>query len=350
MPEILQVRRELQQQRKLSAGSGDLVTLEVLQEWSENSRIAPLRLRQIWQDILSAAGKEKKSGAAAAAVGLRDDEVWWPSRGGRVPLRLWMEFAVEGDPEGMLDCDIGFQYHSRTVQEEQEMAAAVRSWVEDGPADHAKGEGTDSGVRAGDAELWYNKTWATVIPLPALEGPTESRRKLFEVRMRGDAAPSADDDAAASSAASDDRPRVLVIDGAASDRSWVPSGGVGACDGWTEMSAANGLETNSYSCHFSESMARVMLRSLLRATLPTLRAAFGVTRCEHRDLRSVGHPRKAFTTLLSRYALELYFSPSRSPSSLLCYPSLALLQYCSALLDIQLAGLLGRWVADRGWL
>lgn len=127
IPDLLHTRRDLyldaQRDRDSddSAGHGagsaarrlELVTMEVLQAWSDGSQIAPARLQQIWQGIMSAAAATAATGQQPAPYehGLTDDQIWWPehSSKGLVPLRLWMEFAVEGDPEGMLNCDIGFQ-------------------------------------------------------------------------------------------------------------------------------------------------------------------------------------------------------------------------------------------------
>ena len=127
LPELLQTRHNLRleaQKEHESNGKADrdadsrkrrfeLVTMEVLEAWSDGSRIATPRLQKIWRDIMSSAV------AAATAAhqpppheqGLTVEQVWWPehSSTGLVPLRLWMVFAVEGDPEGMLGCDIGFQ-------------------------------------------------------------------------------------------------------------------------------------------------------------------------------------------------------------------------------------------------
>lgn len=129
IPDLLHTRRDLylEAQRALdddNDGSADrgagsrarrleLVTMEVLEAWSDGSRIAPARLQQIWQGIMSGAAATAAAGQQPPPHehGLTDDQIWWPehSSKGLVPLRLWMEFAVEGDPEGMLNCDIGFQ-------------------------------------------------------------------------------------------------------------------------------------------------------------------------------------------------------------------------------------------------
>lgn len=112
LPELLSMRRELQREAQ-EARTFELVTMDVLREWSAGSRIAPARLRQIWENILSdaAAAATLRNQPYPSDVGLTDEQIWWPRHGGRglVPLRLWLEFAVEGDPEGMLACDIGFQ-------------------------------------------------------------------------------------------------------------------------------------------------------------------------------------------------------------------------------------------------
>jgi hypothetical protein len=126
LPELLQTRhkmrleaqREHDNNRKLDDADSrmrrsELVTMEVLEAWSDGSRIALPRLQKIWQDIMSSAiaTATAEHQPPPHEQGLTVDQVWWPEHRskGLVPLRLWMVFAVEGDPEGMLGCDIGFQ-------------------------------------------------------------------------------------------------------------------------------------------------------------------------------------------------------------------------------------------------
>lgn len=151
--------------------------------------------------------------------------------------------------------------------------------------------------------LWHDEKFVSVVPLKPLENGSSSMSDgnnvelaAFDIRADSKSSSGLGLDAE-SSGEQQDNLRVLVVE---NDDSWVPSGGVSACDGgWKEMSAAKGLETNSYSCYFSDDIAAQMLRKFLQATLPALRSAFGIARCEHRD--AVGLPRKAFTTLLSRF-------------------------------------------------
>lgn len=200
---------------------------------------------------------------------------------------------------------VGFRYHSRSLEEEHAIALAAATWQDmavvasENTNVAAAGEGGQTDEVGANTEalrldigtedvLWYDDAAVTVVPIHSSvnRGKTTSGVKTFEIRTGGDF-----------SLGEQRNLRVCVMDNDAP--TWVPSGGVSACDGgWKEMSAAKGLEANSYSCHFSEGVATHMLRIFLRATLPTLRSAFGVTHCEHRD--SVGLPRKAFTTLLSR--------------------------------------------------
>ena len=324
IPELLHTRQALHAEAQAgeddrgdsnAARQFDVVTVKVLEAWSDGSRIAPQRLQQIWQDILSGA-----SSAAAAGHrppphdhGLTDDQVWWPeySSEGLVPLRLWMEFAVEGDPEGMLNCDIGYRYNSRSLEEERAMVLAATTWqvVADGSNDRHHSVGPAQAIRSGttaaspevhgEERLWHDDAFVAMVPLDALKNANRisgPKYSAFAIRTGRDSSAA---DVSGGVQQHEDSLRVLVVDDDAP--SWVPSGGVSACDGgWKEMSAAHGLETNSYSCHFNEDVAVRMLRSFLRATLPALRDAFGITRCEHRDVDRIGLPRKAFTTLLSR--------------------------------------------------
>lgn len=225
------------------------------------------------------------------------------------------------------------RYNCRSLEEEEAIALAATTWRDTavlaaqntnaaaaaGVRDRRQGAdagGKPSALRGDIASeiLWYDEAFATVVPMYSLvDGGkmASSGVKAFEIRTDGD-----------SRLGEQHNLRVLVID--SDTPSWVPSGGVGACDGgWEEMSAAKGLETNSYSCHFSQSVATNMLRIFLRATLPALRSAFGVTRCEHRDIDSVGLSRKAFTTLLSRcdcagIAAECRCTGSHAHSFLAC--------------------------------
>ena len=326
IPELLHTRHDLHAESQAgvddrgdssAARQFELVTIEVLEAWSDGSRIAPLRLQQIWRDILSGATSTAAAGHQPPPHdhGLTDAQVWWPgySSEGLVPLRLWMEFAVEGDPEGMLNCDIGYQYNSRSFEEERAMVLAATTWkgVADGSNDRqnsvvsvqetvtASGATAASPEAHGEERLWYDDAFVTMVPLEASKNANRisgAKHNAFAIRTGGN---SSAGDVSGGVQQHQDSLRVLVVDDDAP--SWVPSGGVSACDGgWKEMSAAHGLETNSYSCHFNEDVAVHMLRSFLRATLPAMQDAFGVTRCEHRDVDRIGLPRKAFTTLLSR--------------------------------------------------
>ena len=127
LPELLQTRHNLHletQKEHVSSTKADrnadnraqrfeLVTLEVLEYWSDGSRITLPRLQKIWRDIMvsAAATATAQSQPLPHEQGLTTAQIWWPehSSKGLVPLRLWMVFAVEGDPEGMLGCDVGFQ-------------------------------------------------------------------------------------------------------------------------------------------------------------------------------------------------------------------------------------------------
>lgn len=320
--------RERRSHHEAGADGFELMTLEVLRDWSQGSRIEETRLREIWGLIVdsaiegSASVRKRCSGKPIDECGLTDDEVWWPGCGGRgsggvVALSLWMEFAIEGDPEGMLNCDIGHRYSGRSAVEQKQMDDTVRGFSTlaateaETVAEAPEGNSAD---RSRLAELWHDPSVVSPVDLGLLmrkDATTHSR--VFEVDW--DSNPSL---------------RVLVRDGAYASR-WVPTGGVAACDGWQEMSAAAGLETNSYSCHFDTEVAAQMLQdflhSNLNSNLKAMQAAFGVTKCEHRDAATAGSTggectrvslvvchvldsrfgrtgqglaRKAFTTLLSR--------------------------------------------------
>jgi hypothetical protein len=103
------------------------LTREALQEFARGSPIVNERLDEIWAQMLhfqrracerqprtyehSCVGTGDSSAPRPhAEVGLHLSEMWWPSRGGVVPLCLWLEFATEADPEGMNSCDENERY------------------------------------------------------------------------------------------------------------------------------------------------------------------------------------------------------------------------------------------------
>ena len=236
------------------------LTREVFLEWigaNGDSRISDERFDGLWTALVAAAG-------APEGGGLREEQLWWSGPGDM--LRLWQELAVEADPEGMLACDVGFHYLGRSAAEDEEMAQAAERFARGGRTGAEVGAETGAGAgAAADGELWHAPSVAAV-PLTGPQG------RLFNVHADL---------------------RVLVIDGPQSTQ-WLPAGGVDACATWSEMRAAGGMEVNSYSCHVTADAAARMLSDFTAAHGRLLRAAFGVTRCEHR------RERKTFMTLLSR--------------------------------------------------
>jgi len=89
----------MQQQRE------EYFTLPILQTWLEQGD-SPLKRNLAEQkkfiERLSTFAKDPSKG-------LRSDEMRWPT----VPLDEWLKLATEGDPEGMLPCDIGEKYEPR---------------------------------------------------------------------------------------------------------------------------------------------------------------------------------------------------------------------------------------------
>ena len=236
------------------------LTREVFLEWigaNGDSRISDERFDGLWTALVAAAGDPDGGG-------LLEEQLWWSGPGDM--LRLWQELAVEADPEGMLACDVGFHYLGRSAAEDEEMAQAAERFARGGRTAAEVGAQTGAGAgAAADGELWHAPS-VVAVPLPGPQG------RLFNVHADL---------------------RVLVIDGPQSTQ-WLPAGGVDACATWSEMRAAGGMEVNSYSCHVTADAAARMLSDFTAAHGRLLRAAFGVTRCEHR------RERKAFMTLLSR--------------------------------------------------
>jgi len=44
-------------------------------------------------------------------------------------LELWLQIAVDGDPDGMLPCDHGHDYFPRSVEEQEKMDAYWSSYL-----------------------------------------------------------------------------------------------------------------------------------------------------------------------------------------------------------------------------
>eukprot|EP01052_Picozoa_sp_SAG31_P016306 SAG31_NODE_1075_length_10048_cov_21.627701_4_plen_99_part_00 len=76
------------------------------------------RFKQFWREFLEYA----VDGGKILSV----DEMWWPPHG-NVPLSLWLRFVAEADPEGMLNCDWGYQYIPRTIDDEREIEMTIRN-------------------------------------------------------------------------------------------------------------------------------------------------------------------------------------------------------------------------------
>jgi len=92
-------------------------TLEVLQTWL-NHGDSPLRHDLAEQKTFF---KRLSSFAKDAKKGLHISEMRWP----QVPLDEWLKLATEGDPEGMLPCDIGYKYDPRPPGEWAKMRATL---------------------------------------------------------------------------------------------------------------------------------------------------------------------------------------------------------------------------------
>jgi len=92
-------------------------TLHALQTWLNNGE-SPLRYnlqaQKAFHRRLSKFGKDPKKG-------LHVSEMRWPT----VPLDEWLKLATEGDPEGMLPCDVGHTYDPRPPEEWAKMTAAL---------------------------------------------------------------------------------------------------------------------------------------------------------------------------------------------------------------------------------
>merc|ERR1712227_662527 len=66
----------------------------------------------MWKQLTKYAKKNPKKG-------LHISEMRWPT----VPLDEWLKLATEGDPEGMLPCDVGHKYDPRPPEEFKKMEA-----------------------------------------------------------------------------------------------------------------------------------------------------------------------------------------------------------------------------------
>jgi len=95
--------------RIMSETRQEYFTLPVLQTWL-NHGDSPLRSNLAEQKVFM---KRLSSYAKDPAKGLRISEMRWP----QVPLDEWLKLATEGDPEGMLPCDIGHKYDPRPPEE-----------------------------------------------------------------------------------------------------------------------------------------------------------------------------------------------------------------------------------------
>lgn len=79
--------------------------------------------------------------------GLHHSEMRWPT----VPLEEWLKLATEGDPEGMLPCDIGHKYEPRPPEETKKMEAFLEKQVAE--SKQLKASGMSAGPKRGTFSL-----------------------------------------------------------------------------------------------------------------------------------------------------------------------------------------------------
>ena len=112
-------------QRIMSQMETEYFTLPVLKAWLESGE-SPLKsndgeTRHI-MSLFNARAKDPNKG-------LHLSEMRWPN----VPLELWLKLATEGDPEGMLPCDIGEKYDPRPPEEMDKMDRVINEAMAEMP-------------------------------------------------------------------------------------------------------------------------------------------------------------------------------------------------------------------------
>jgi hypothetical protein len=109
-------------QRIMVHNKQEYFNLQALQVWLNNGD-SPLRSdlaeQKKFVERLSSFAKDPQKG-------LHISEMRWPT----VPLEEWLKLATEGDPEGMLPCDIGEKYDPRPDKEWVRMESALNTLLE----------------------------------------------------------------------------------------------------------------------------------------------------------------------------------------------------------------------------